>query len=233
VIEEALAAKDQEKYGKTAEAARAVQEQLKKELVFITIDLGASATINGQDVQSWGEPIPMEPGKFDVVLKSEVGGEETKKLTLKGGETATISPTPPKPKTIVQTRYAEDGTPILPEPAEPGVTYPTLTYVAAGVGLAGMATFTVFGLTNNSQYSDLESSCPDNRCPESLADSAETGRTYQHLANVGLGVGIVGLGTAAALLLFSPSPPSPETPAPAAAARVVIGPRFVSVTGGF
>ena len=101
------------------------------------------------------------------------------------------------------------------------------------MGLAGLAAFTIFGLVNNSKFSDLESECPNDRCPERLADGAEAGRTYQTLANVGLGVGLVGLGTAAVLLLTDSSPAETEAVVTAAAPRLLIGPSYVGVRGGF
>ena len=48
VITEAEAAQNTDKYGKTADAARAEQEQLRSRLALVTIDMAAGAVINGQ-----------------------------------------------------------------------------------------------------------------------------------------------------------------------------------------
>ena len=237
VIVEAEAARTIDaKYGKTADAARAEKVELEKSLAFLTIDMSSSATLAGKDVpaEQWGKPIPLLPGEFEVVLRTKAGGETQKKLTLKPGDKVSVSPDPPKAAAPVQMTKTEDGKVVAIVPPEPGVRYETLAWISGGVGLAGLAAFTVFGLVNNAKYDDIQAECRDNQCPERMADSAETGRTYQTLANVGLGVGIVGIGTAAVLWLAAPSP-APPTEAVAATSqpRVVVGPRFVSVSGEF
>jgi hypothetical protein len=74
--------------------------------------------------------------------------------------------------------------------------------VGLGVGVVGLGAFTVFGLMNNSKFDDIEKQCAGgSRCPDSLGSDAETGRSYQTFANVGLGVGVVGVATAVVLLI--------------------------------
>ena len=241
VIAEAEAAQDTVKYGKTAEAARAEQEQLRSQLALVTVDMAAAAVINGQLIppQRWGKPIPVEPGELEIVLRTPDGRTERKKITLKVGEATTVSPAGARrPR-----KQSSSGTYVSTEPvvleAEPavqpsGISHRTLAFVAGGVGLAGMAAFTIFGLANNAQFADLESKCgPDRVCPESLASSAETGRTYQTLANVGLGVGVVGIGAAVALWLTKPAAPQPEAAASSGTPQLMVGPRGVAVAGTF
>ena len=235
ILEAEAARKINAKYGKTAEAARAEKTELEKSLAFLTIDMSASATVAGKDVATaqWGQPIPLLPGDYDVVLRTKAGGETSKKLTLKPGEKVTVSPDPPKAVAPVQMTRTEDGKVVAIAPPEPGVRYGTLAWISGGVGVAGLAAFTVFGLVNNAKYDDIKSECTGNRCPERMADNAETGRTYQTLANVGLGVGIVGIGTAAVLWLTAPASPRTESEVATSQPRVVVGPRFVSVSGEF
>ncbi len=236
VILEAEAARAVDaKYGKTAEAARAEKTELEKSLAFLTIDMSSSATIAGKDVPAdqWGKPIPLLPGNFEVVLQTKAGGETRRQLTLKPGEKVTVTPEPPKAVAPVQMTTTEDGKVVAIAPPEPGVRYETLAWISGGVGLAGLAAFTVFGLANNAKYDDITAECRGSQCPDRMADSAETGRTYQTLANVGLGVGIVGIGTAAVLWLAAPSSAPAEAEVASSRPRVVVGPRFVSVSGDF
>ena len=107
----------------------------------------------------------------------------------------------------------------------------TWSYVAGGVGAAGIVTFGVFGLLNNSKHSKLEDECKNGVCPSSLESDKNTGQTYQTVANVGLVVGIVGLGTGTALYLLSDK--KKEKSALSTVPRVDIGPRSVSVSGTF
>jgi hypothetical protein len=237
---EAEAAKDKDKYRKTAQAARAEQAQLSQQLAFVTVET-EGVSLNGTPVppEQLRKPIAMEPGPLQIVIQSESAGEQQQQVTLKAGETHTVTPpatdAPAPPAPAAQPPQPEpEAAPVSAEPAEPGVSYHTLGYISGGVGLAGMAAFTIFGLVNNSTYSDLEAECPDRNCPERLADTAESGRTYQTLANVGLGVGIVGVGTAVVLLLSGGSAEAnTETVTSARVPQVVVGPRFVSVAGGF
>lgn len=74
----------------------------------------------------------------------------------------------------------------------------TLSYLAGGVGIAGLAGFTYFGLTGLSKEKDLERCrpCSDDRL-------SEVKRSYL-LADVSLAVGLVGLGAATYLILSEP-----------------------------
>ena len=64
-------------------------------------------------------------------------------------------------------------------------------------------TFGVFGVLNNSRYKSLQDACPNNSCPPGKKSDADTGRTYQTIANVGLVVGVVGLAGGATLYFLS------------------------------
>ena len=235
IVEAEEARKLDAKYGKAADAARAEQAELEKSIAFLTIDMSSSATLAGKDVppDQWGKPIPLLPGQFEVVLRTKAGGETRKQLTLHPGEKVTVAPEPPKAVAPVQMTTTEDGKVVAVAPPEPGVRYDTLAWISGGVGVAGLATFTVFGLANNAKYDDIETQCVGNQCPERVADAAETGRTYQTLANVGLGVGIVGIGTAVVLWLAAPSSPPSEAVVATGGPQVTVGPRFVSVSGEF
>src|SRR6185503_7446628 len=95
--------------------------------------------------------------------------------------------------------------PATPVVEKSGIDQRTLGIVAGGVGIAGFATFAVFGLLNNGKYDDLKNGCPNGVCPRSLSEEAEAGRTYQTIANVGLGVGIVGVVSSVLLFVTAPS----------------------------
>jgi hypothetical protein len=238
VIAEAEGTKEKGKYKDTANAARSEQQQLGSQLAFVTFDPGVSATLAGQDIpaEKWGKPIPMEPGSVEVVVRSKTGGEQKQQLVLQPGATTSVAPPAPKAAEGPAQTTAQTGP--KPEPGVDGeatIRQSTLGWVAGGVGLAGMATFAIFGLVDNSTFGDLESECPNHKdCPGRLADTAESGRTYQTVANVGLGVGVVGIGTAVVLLLTSgSSSATAKVTASARSPRLVVGPSSVSVVGGF
>ena len=100
-------------------------------------------------------------------------------------------------------------------------------YVAGGVGVAGLALFTVFGLMDNSTYSDLQGACPHNVCPPGKQSEVDSGRTQQTVANVGLVVGAVGVAAGATLFVLSLSPKS----SPAAATGSIVAPGYLGLKG--
>ena len=103
----------------------------------------------------------------------------------------------------------------------------TWAYVAGAVGVAGLATYGVFGFLNNGIYSDLASECPNGDCPPSLESNIDKGRKYQLISFVGLGVGVVGLGVGATLFFLD----SGQEQAPQAA--VYVGPGSLHLRGSF
>ena len=125
----------------------------------------------------------------------------------------------------------------VPPPAEPEPGASSLrpyAYVAGGAALAGLATFTVFGLMAGSTHSDLESACGAGPCPRGLEDDISAGRTQQTVANIGLVV--FGIGAAAAVTLFVISSPKRSSPSGSAASprvRVVTRGASLALQGTF
>jgi hypothetical protein len=84
------------------------------------------------------------------------------------------------------------------KPAEQPI--PTLVYVLGGIGIAGLAGFTYFGLSGLSQESDLDSQGCEPNC--SQGDTDDLKRTYL-FADISLAIGIAGLGGATYLYVSS------------------------------
>jgi hypothetical protein len=112
-----------------------------------------------------------------------------------------------------------------------GVPLRTWAYVAGGVGVAGLATFGIFGAMSNSAYNSLDSSCPNHACPPGKQSDVDAGKRDQTIANVGLVVGVVGLG--AGVTLFIVSGHGKQEKAGSEAMRVAVGPGSVGVDGRF
>jgi hypothetical protein len=262
VVEEATEANDPEKYGKTLESAESESAALRGGLALVTIKLDATVTANGRDLrpEQLGKPIAIQPGSAELVLKSPSGTLVTQRVDAPAGGEVAVSLTPPFPSGPPPPAPTCPPPPAPPPPAPSGINQRTLALVSGGIGLVGLGAFTAFGLLNNAQYGDLEQSCsPNGVCPASAASDAETGRTYQTLANVGLVVGMVGVGAGVALWLTSPSSqsqtvgfrstpsgrrraagphPSPSGKGrtgahPATALRLIVGSSGVSLKGGF
>lgn len=103
-------------------------------------------------------------------------------------------------------------------------------FVAGGVGVAGLATFGIFGAMSRSTYSDLESSCPNGQCPRGSQEDIDRGKNQQTIANIGLAVGVIGLATGVTLFVIDSGQSSAGAPR-----RIAIGagPGSVDVRGSF
>lgn len=104
-------------------------------------------------------------------------------------------------------------------------------WIAGGVGVAGLATFAVFGILSNSKYKDLDEHCPDGHCYADYKDIGDQGKAFQTVANVGLVVGAVGVATAATLFVIGPSKAKPAEESRMPKLRVGLG--SVAVSGSF
>jgi hypothetical protein len=78
-------------------------------------------------------------------------------------------------------------------------------WIAAGVGVVGLAGAGVFSLMKSSAESDLDSTCRGSVCPDSMRGTKSASDRDGLLAVVSLGVGVAGLGTAAVLWLTAGS----------------------------
>jgi hypothetical protein len=235
IAEADLAASKSDKYKKTAQMARGERDEMTKKVGFVVVSLPSTVTVGKETLKSpdLGR-IVVSPGKNDVVLRLPSGEETRKTVEVAAGDVTRVDLGLPAPR---------EGAAPAPAPAaecptapavhtSSGIDQRTLAYVAGGVGVAGFATFAVFGLLNNGKYDDLEAQCPGGVCPPSASSDAETGRQYQTLANVGLGVGIVGQASGAVLFLTAPSPRT-ETAALKPTTRLAVGPASVSLQGKF
>ena len=76
-------------------------------------------------------------------------------------------------------------------------------YAAGGVGVVGLAVFTIGGLAAHSTYNDLGSACHDGPCPADKQGEISSGKTQQTIANVGLVFGVAGVAAGATLFVLS------------------------------
>jgi hypothetical protein len=241
-------APNDERYAKTAEAATSEREDLATKLAFVDISVGhapadMSLNVGGRIVppEDAGAPVVVPPGPVDVVVTNSAGVELARKtVTAVVGKTTAVSLEAQAPPTAAATASAglamsEEEKPSGEEPRTPPppVALPPAdrtklrpySYVAAGIGVAGIATFTVLGLLSNSTYNDLKSACPAG-CPPGKQSEIDRGVTEQTVANVGLGVGLTGL--AAGVTLFLLSRPAPG---PAVSTGLVVGPGYLGMRG--
>jgi hypothetical protein len=256
VIETAtkLAAKE-DRYAKTADAATSERAEIEPKLAFVTVTLAnappkATLKVSGRTIppEQWSGPIVAMAGAVDVILTDDSGKELARQTVsasvgqktpvsldanpaaapaaAAGGNASAGTSDDDKPGAADQAQPAPDTTPHGFDKTK----LRPYAYVAGGVGVAGFAALTIFGLMSNSALSDLQSACPPAHggCPPSAnkGDEINNGKTYETIANIGLVAGIVGVGAGVTLFLLS-MPPK----APVANAAFVVAPNYFGVKG--
>ncbi len=106
------------------------------------------------------------------------------------------------------------------ESPEPSSGVPTVTYVAGGVGLAGLIVGGVTGALALSSKHSAEASCVDQRCPPSTWSDLDHAHSYATVSTVGFIVGAVGIGVGIGSFLLARPPSGAATNAPTLRANV-------------
>jgi hypothetical protein len=219
------------KYEKTVESAQKELDELSRKLALVVVKPSTEVTLGDQKIahSDWGRPLPVLPGKLQVVVKHEGGEEVTQELELAAGnetEISTAPPPPPPPPAVAKPPPVVAPSP-HPKPEPDTVHKRTLAYITGAVGLVGVGTFATFIALDSS--SDDELSCTAGVCPQATVDSAATNSSYQTLAFVGLGVGLVSLATSGYLFVTSDS----DEPSDKPTTGLAVGPGSVMVRGSF
>ncbi|MBW2453082.1 MAG: hypothetical protein JRI68_01150 [Deltaproteobacteria bacterium] len=249
------AAAQNKRYRPAAKSARKEVAKLRRRVGLVTVkvlpaedDDGAGVeafelTVAGQSIDraAWGEPIAVAPGQCEVVLVAATGTATKEIGVAAGGAIAiTIAPpgrrrTPDEPQGPSQpsdpVRPPEGGELPGGEGAgDDGSGLRAPAYVFGALGVAGMVVFAISGSMAQSNYDELVDQCPADRCPADLEDQADTTRTQQTVANVGLIAGAAGLGIGLGLLVTSfVVADSPDE----ADVSLAVGPGTLTVTGSF
>jgi hypothetical protein len=167
-----------------------------------------------------GKPVAVDPGEH--VFRYEAPGATAveQRVVVRVGEknrmltailmTQQISAPPP-----VQISVAPSPPPAVPDApapdrATPDGHVPAGAWILGGVAVVSAASFAYFGVTGQSDASNLRATCAP-KCQQSDVDAV---RTKLLVADVSLGVGIVSLATAAWIFFHrdtgSPSPPTAQ-----------------------
>lgn len=226
VIDEAEARIPAEpRYVPTRDTAVLERDELAPSLGLVTVHvkgIGAEAKLTIGDIEvpfaRWGKPFPVVPHKsVTVLLRPPSGLPLQQVVTIGAGEkqSVTFDTSPP------------------PDAADAGSSdrrwLRPFAFAAAGIGVAGLATFAVAGAMTNATYGDLRDTC-GGPCPVDRTEDIEAGRTQQTVANVGLAMGLVGAAAGATLFILS------ETGGPSSSPRatgLAIGFGFASIRGRF
>jgi hypothetical protein len=227
------------RYQRAYEAAVQERTELQPLLGFVTLTIqnpsdGTRVLVGPEEIRraQWTEPVPVYGGRAEVDVETPGHGPVKSTVVVAPGATAALavdaqSGTPD----AVAVQAPPPPPPAAPPPASPSPSRDLhalrpWAYVAGGVGVAGLATFAIFGAVAGSTYGDLQSACGGGVCPASKSGEIASGRTQQTVANVGLALGLVG--AAAGGVLFYLSIPTKTEPPPVA---LVVGPTWLGLRG--
>jgi hypothetical protein len=221
--------KDRETFARDKVAE--LEKRLPHARIVIAKSVGVTdLTVDGQPLGSaaWSIPLPVDPGEHVFVFS---GGERRRIMTVAFAEGATQE---------VALTSLDDGAAATRGPndggSSGGVTSPpaedptsgtrrTIGFIVAGVGIAGLAVGTVFGIKALGSKSDVDAGCVEARCTQAGLDAADDARSAATLSTIGLGVGIVGLAVGTYLVLTSPRAKS--------SGRLDLAPVFARPARGF
>jgi len=227
------------RYGKAAQAALAERDAIAPQIGFVQLSIKNSTDATTVNVAGsaivragWSDPIPAKPGSVDVDVATPGGAPVHKTVNLHAGEKLTVDVDANAPATNTATTTTTTTTPEHASTLganKPKWLLPT-AIGAAGVGVVGMAMFTIAGIASNNTYSDLKSKCGTGPCPPSDAGEVSSGKTQQAIANTGLVIGLVGLVAGAGLFVWWVLPQKSSSTTGAA---VTLGPGSIGVMGTF
>lgn len=183
-------------------------EEVKPKVAWLTISV---PDVENPKVSIDGKPIPVaalgirratDPGHRTVVATAD--GYESKQTTVdldEGGEDSIeldLVALPPRERAKAPTPVTR--TP-KPAPEDRGASMEIPTYVAFGVGGAGLAVGAVTGVLALRKRSDLNSVCSGNVCPSTAQSDLDSYHKLGLISGIGFGVGIAGGVTGLVLLL--------------------------------
>jgi len=199
--------------------ARGKATELERRLGHARIDVAPSAGVTELAVDgvslgaaAWNLPIPVDPGAHVFVFSGR-GRRRTIAMTFTEGESKSLAVASLDEVVAPPTAVASpQGSPPPPASSAPPAvggephdgTRRTIGFVVGGVGIAGVALGTVFGLRALSEKNDVDAECDGAKCTPRGAAAADDARSAATIATIGFGVGIVGLAVGTYLVLTSP-----------------------------
>lgn len=234
------------KFSPVVEQYDAALEELQPRVALVMVGVeggaeGAALTVDGEPLagELWAQPFAVAAGRHRVEVTR--GGE-----TLAGDVEAVVGQVQTVTLGAPADEPAEEAAPAVAPPPQleaaeddggggyDGPDRVTMGVLAGSVGVIGFVNFGIFGMLSNGQLTRLEDACPDRRCDPSLQAEADTGSTYNTVANVGLVFGVVGVAAGAGLIVWDLlDPEASEVAAGPRVTDVAFGPGSISVTGQF
>ena len=210
---------------------KALDKRMPKLTVKLAKDAPSDTVVTRDGVElgsiSLGAALPLDPGTHTIIARSG-GVERSYQFKIDESESKALEVTPkegtitkggsrPEPSAMPapNTMAALANSPTTPAPFEAGTssnlgeTQRTLGFIIGGVGIAGLAVGTIFGLKNLSDGSTSNQLCTtSNPCDAaglaSYRESVDGARSARTISTVGFAIGGATLVTAGLLIFTAP-----------------------------
>ena len=227
-VESQLAQND-DRYPIARQRREALEPQLPKVQIMLAegAPQGTVVTVGGVQLSaaSLGIPLPMDPGKHELVVSAPGHGSRTFTVELERGRItkAIVSPgaaqAQPQAPAPEPTPAAVPATPATTAPppqdvgAEPAEDNRMLGYVIGGVGVVGLGAGAITGFMAMGKKNTADDHCNDDLqvCDEIGKDANDAGRTLGMVSTIGFAVGLVGVGVGTYFIVTSGDGGAAET----------------------
>ncbi len=199
------------RYAATRDAARGELRDMTAHAGRLRIDAasvpeGAHVLIGGREIsrEALAQPVLAAPGHVAVAVQASGFQPFEQSVDVTAGAEVAVPVTLTRVATAQTTRVAQRTVETPHRGIELAPMQRNLALVGGGVAVLGAVGLIAFGVAANSSWDDLAQRCHNAPCTDPADRAiADTGRTYDTLANVSLGIGIVGLAAGAAMLVWS------------------------------
>lgn len=189
---------------------------------------GTQVNLGEVRVQSgaFGEKLPVDPGEHEWVVSAAGYESRTIKAKLAEAENleVVLAPGAQLPTPAAGAGQSAEVELYLQDTSEDKINRRTLSYVFGGVGIASLASGTVFGVMTLQQKKKGDEQCPSAAsCNEEGAKALDRARSYRLVSNVSWAVAAVSIGTAAYFFFTSDDTSQATTNHPAPRTQVGVG----------
>jgi hypothetical protein len=222
-------------------AARGHAKRLEDQLSYVTVTAWKGqevlVTQDGAPIDSavLGTAIPVDPGSHVITASAPGKRGWSKRIELGShGDHVTVS-VPPLPDDVSLSPDLREPAPLPPEPVKTGTfdsVQRTLGLVVGALGIAGVATGTLFGVKAASDWSEAKKQCTDYPyCGEDGARLAKQAKASALISTIGFATGVAGLSGGALLWFTAPRKHERTTAGTSSPVRVGVGVGNVQLRG--
>jgi hypothetical protein len=158
---------------------------------------------------SFGVPLPMDPGKHELLVAAPGRAERTLTVELHEGETRNVAVVPGPLLAAPMESAAHGATPDVSDREQTAASAhsgsKTLGFVLGGVGVAGVGVAAVTGILALGKKSSADEECNDQlrTCSQAGKDADSAGRSLMTISTIGWVVGVAGLAGAGAYFVLA------------------------------